>query len=205
MKLERKESLLNFIIFIGMIGAIVNILPECFTPRLSGRDLDVYFDFIVWAQYGGAVLLTLAEVTFFYFLLKMEKTTMLSFLLQIMIAADLLSCVGGYFDCYEYSETITFGDVASWVYLIMCVVVGEFYIIRRKSRIMGISMICLLVGLLVTGLISNSENHNIRKGFLTALPAIGAIAFFFESSKRYLMRSLFSLEEDESSVDPSLD
>lgn len=209
MKPEKKESLLRFIMYIGMIGVIVEILPDCMSPKASSSELDWYFDSIEWIQYGGTVLLSLAEVAIFYFLLRMNnkekitKTT--STQLQILIAANLILCVGDAFDINDYSEKITFWDVAVFVYLVMFIVVGALYIIRRKSRIMGISMICVVFGALVTEMIANPDNHDKWIGILTALPYIGATWFFFESSKRYLIGKPFLLEEDKSSVDPSLD
>lgn len=180
------EKWLNFGCYVGIFGALFEILPQVANSALHAKELEVLSPILDVASIIGNAVFTIVEVIFLYLITckmkskNMQKPSVLLF--YILIASSCLEFIEGFFD-----DVVIIG----FIYLAMFLVTGFSCLSISEMKKLGISMLLLPVGAIITMIIleANNDIHSKWEFILTILPYIAAVSFYLDSCAKFLKGS----------------
>ena len=181
------EKWLKIGVNVGIFGALFGILPQVanFTPDAKELD-EVLSPILDVVSFIGDAAFTIVEAIFLYLITckmksnNMQKPSVLLF--YILIASSCLAFFEGPFD-----DVVIIG----FIYLAMLLITGFSCLSISEMKKLGISMLLLPVGAIISMIILEANNHIHSKGefILTILPYMAAVIFYLESCSKFLKSS----------------
>ena len=178
------EKWLTFGVKVGILGAGLSMFDLLGEFKSGDEDL---LNFLGVVSFIGDAVFTIVEAIFLYLITckmksnNMQKPSVLLF--YILIASSCLAFFEGFLDD-DYM-------ICFIIYLAMLLITGFSCLSISEMKKLGISMLLIPVGEIITMIILAANHHIHSKGefILTILPYMAAVIFYLESCSKFLKSS----------------